>query len=95
MHPPFELNGESLTDKKVLFKAHPTGMPDDEMIIDGDVLYVDHERRIVCVCYLYGYKSLSDEVSYDDLLAIIDPKGEHMEIDRYSGRFIDLRDKAA
>ncbi|HEX5774543.1 MAG TPA: hypothetical protein VFY28_01100 [Candidatus Paceibacterota bacterium] len=94
MQKAYELNEDTLQGRKVIFKAHPTGEPNYEALTEGDVLYVRHERRIVCVCYLYGFKSLSDEVSYDDLLAIIDPAGEHMEIGNYAGRFIDLR-KAA
>lgn len=52
---------------------------------DGNVIYVDYVRHEVCVCYLDGYKSESDFIPYEDMIAVHDPEGEQMSFDHISG----------
>lgn len=48
---------------------------------DGNVIYVEPERKRVCVCYLDGYKSETEDIPYEDMLAAYDENGEMMTFD--------------
>ena len=45
---------------------------------DGNVIYVDKDRETVCVCYLEGYKSRSDIIPFEKMIAKADENGEEM-----------------
>ncbi len=61
-------------------------------IYDGSVIEVYEERKTALVCYLYGHRSCSDEVQFDNLLAAFDKeRGTELTIGRFSGPSIDLR----
>lgn len=49
-----------------------------EEVYDGNVIYVDNERKTVCVCYLEGYKSRSDIIPFEKMIAKADENGEEM-----------------
>lgn len=49
-----------------------------EEVYDGNVIYVDKERKTVCVCYLEGYKSRSDIIPFEKMIAKYDENGEEM-----------------
>ena len=49
-----------------------------EEVYDGNVIYVDNERKTVCVCYLEGYKSRTDDIPFDKMIAKFDENGEEM-----------------
>lgn len=52
-----------------------------EEVYDGNVIYIDNERKAVCVCYLEGYKSRSDIIPFDKMIAKADENGEEMLFD--------------
>lgn len=49
-----------------------------EEVYDGNVIYVDKDRKTVCVCYLEGYKSRSDVIPFEKMIAKYDENGEEM-----------------
>ncbi len=49
-----------------------------EEVYDGNVIYVDNERKSVCVCYLGGYKSRSVVIPFEKMIAKHDENGEEM-----------------
>lgn len=51
---------------------------DKEKVYDGNVIYVDNERKAVCVCYLEGYKSRTDDIPFGKMIAKADENGEEM-----------------
>lgn len=69
--------------ENVVFKVNPYG--DREDTFDGHVIYVDDEHKIVCVSYMYGYKSLSDDIPYSKMLAVYDEEGEYQRFDNVHG----------
>lgn len=50
-----------------------------EEVYDGNVIYVDNSRKSVCVCYLEGYKSRSDIIPFEKMIAKADENGEEMD----------------
>lgn len=53
--------------------------------MNGNVLYVDKQSKTVCVNYLYGYKSETEHVEYNDMLAVYNPDGKMMYFDNIYG----------
>ena len=51
----------------------------------GSVIYVLPEQKKVCICYLNGYKSESDFIPFEDMLAVANPNGEVMKFRNISG----------
>ncbi len=49
-----------------------------EEVYDGNVIYVDNERKTVCVCYLEGHKSRTDNIPFGKMIAKADENGEEM-----------------
>lgn len=49
-----------------------------EEIYDGNVISVNNERKTVCVCYLEGYKSRTDNIPFEKMIAKYDENGEEM-----------------
>ena len=85
---------EYLMKRTVLFLAdasHGTA-PMIGDIYEGTVVSIDEAKRIVMVCYLYGYQSRTDDVKFDNLLAVLDKEnGTELTVGRFSGPSIDLR----
>lgn len=61
----------------VVFKATVCAGGKEE-VYDGNVIYVDNDRNPVCVCYLEGYKSRSDIIPFEKMIAKADENGEEM-----------------
>lgn len=53
--------------------------------MDGSVVYVMPEKRIVCVGYMDGYKYLTEDVAYKDMIASYDKDGAVMRFDNIKG----------
>lgn len=49
-----------------------------EEVYDGNVIYVDNDRKVVCVCYLEGYKSRTDNIPFEKTIAKADKNGKEM-----------------
>ena len=56
----------------------------------GSVIYVLPNSREVCVCYLEGYKSRSENIPYEDMVACYDENGEMMFFDNIKGKSVLL-----
>ena len=56
----------------------------------GSVIYVLPNRREVCMCYLDGYKSRSENIPYEDMVACYDENGEIMSFDNIKGESVLL-----
>jgi hypothetical protein len=56
----------------------------------GSAIYVLPNRREVCVCYLDGYKSRSENIPYEDMVACYDENGEMMFFDNIKGKSVLL-----
>lgn len=56
----------------------------------GSVVYVLPNRREVCVCYLDGYKSRSENIPYEDMVACYDENGEMMSFNNIKGKSVLL-----
>jgi hypothetical protein len=52
---------------------------------DGHVVYVDDKNKRVCVNYLEGHKSRSDDLPYERVVARFNPNGEHRVFGVLSG----------
>lgn len=87
-----ELSAELLNGKTVLFKSNgPLFIDARETLRNGTVLSADDRRHLATICYLSGASTYTDDVPYDKLVAIADAGAPSVEIENYSGRFIDLR----
>lgn len=49
-----------------------------EETYDGNVISVNNERKTVSVCYLEGYKSRTDNIPFDKMIAKADENGKEM-----------------
>ena len=56
----------------------------------GSVIYVLPNRREACVCYLDGYKSRSENIPYEDMVACYDENGEMMSFNNIKGKSVLL-----
>lgn len=56
----------------------------------GSVIYVLPNSRKVCVCYLDGYKSRSENIPYEDMVACYDENGEMMSFNNIKGKSVLL-----
>lgn len=66
-------NGE-----QVVFKIY-SDILERKTPMDGTVIYVKNNK--VCVSYLYGYQSRTDDIPFEDMLAVYNPKGELMHFE--------------
>ncbi len=71
-------------NENVVFKVSVYG--DEEEIYDGNVLSVNKNNNTVTVCYLEGYHSRTDNISFKNMLAVYDENGEYMKFDNISGK---------
>lgn len=60
-------------------------LQEEEDFHDGNVIAVYPEMKKVCICYLEGYKSRSDEFPYEKVVAKYDENGERMKFGCLSG----------
>lgn len=56
----------------------------------GTVSFVNKNRKEVYVSWLNGYKNSSDNIPYEDMIAVYDDHGEMMKFDNISGKSILL-----
>lgn len=72
----------------IIFKTEYMG---EEVIVDGFISYINKEYKTAGVNYLYGLKSESDTISFDNIIAYPDKKkGTYQEIGGFSGYFINF-----
>lgn len=53
--------------------------------LDGSVMAVYEDRQKVLISYLLGYKGENEDVPFDRMIAVYDPKGQHMKFNNISG----------
>jgi len=56
---------------------------EEEETFDGNVISVDNDNKSVSVCYLEGYKSRTDVIPFNKMIAKHDPNGEEMKFGGY------------
>ena len=71
--------------EQVVFKIY-SDIYEEKRPMDGFVIYVNTDRRVVWVSYLEGYKDRSDAIPFEDMLAVYNPNGEMMNFDNISGK---------
>lgn len=55
----------------------------NENVWNGHIVYI--KGNMICVSILYGYKSTSEDVDFNDVLAVYDKNGEGVKIKSYVG----------
>lgn len=80
---------ELKVNAQVVFKIH-CDIYKRKIYEIGSVVYVLPNRREVCVCYLDGYKSQSEDIPYEDMVACYDENGEMMSFDNIKGKSVLL-----
>lgn len=73
----------------VIFKRY-CDILEEEDFQDGNVIAVYPEHGEVDICWLEGFKSRTDSVKYEKVIAKYDTNGEHMRFGAYSGKSILL-----
>lgn len=76
-------------NRPVVFKVDPY-YQGNKQVFDGTVLWVNKEQKTVCVIYLDGYRSRSDDIPYEDMIAAYDENGEMMQFDCITGKSVLL-----
>ena len=66
----------------VLFYVDPYSSGQKELE-QGTVIHVYEQK--VDVCYLYGYKSMTDMIPFEDLVSVYDENGEYQKFRNFSG----------
>lgn len=56
----------------------------------GTVLWVDQDKKTVAVAWLDGYKSRTEDIPYEDMLAMYDKSGTEMSFEHIHGPSIKL-----
>ena len=56
----------------------------------GSVIYVLPNSKTVAVSYLDGYRSATEDIPYEDMVACYDDTGNYMEFDNIKGRSVFL-----
>lgn len=74
---------------KVVFKIY-SDIYKDKIYEIGSVICIFPKTKKVCVCYLDGYKSLTEDIPYEDMVACYDDNGEMMSFDNIKGKSILL-----
>ena len=80
-----ELNSNDI----VIFKRY-CDILEKEDFQDGNVIAVYPERREIGICWLEGYKSRTDSIEYEKVIAKYDTNGKPMKFGVYSGTSILL-----
>jgi hypothetical protein len=52
----------------------------------GTIILIDRKAQTVNVCWLQGHHSRNDDVPFEDITAVYDPKGEHLKIGSFTGK---------
>lgn len=73
----------------VIFKRY-CDILEREDFQDGNIIAVYPEREEVDICWLEGYKSRTDSVKYEKVIAKFDINGKPMKFGIYSGKSILL-----
>lgn len=76
--------------EQVVFRVDPYYQGNKEVFF-GNVINVYPESKRVDVVYLEGYKSRTDTIPYNDMLAVYDENGELMSFGGVSGKSILLK----
>lgn len=53
--------------------------------IDGTVDFINTDKRLVSVSYLYGYNNMDAFIPYEDMLAVYNPDGKYMRFNGVEG----------
>lgn len=77
------MNREIKINDQILFLWNGWSGDEDESVFDGNVIRIDKDTVVVSI--LYGYKSSTEDVKTDRIIAIYDPKGTHNKFHGYSG----------
>ncbi len=88
------LNTAYLNGKNVLFNVAPSHAiePLTGRVHEGSVVGTCDKLRSSLVCFSFGHQSFTNEVSFDDIIAVADKvNGKQIEIDRFRGPYVDLR----
>lgn len=56
----------------------------------GTVLWIDQDEKTVAVAWLDGYKSRTEDIPYEDMLAMYDKNGTEMSFEHIHGPSITL-----
>lgn len=80
---------ELTKDSQVVFKVDPYYQGNKQTFY-GTVLWVNKDKRTVCVSYLEGYKYRSDDIPFEDMIAVYDESGEVMNFGGIKGPSILL-----
>ena len=83
-----------LNGKKALFNVDRSHAIDllEGRVHEGSIVGVCETLRSALICFSFGHQSFTNEVSFDDLIAIADKaNGKRVEIDRFSGPYVELK----
>lgn len=69
-------------NEQVVFLIH-SNIYGKKIYEEGNVIYVTDTH--VCVCWLDGYKSRSNDIPFSDMVAVYNPEGEYMTFDYIKG----------
>ena len=72
----------------VVFKIY-SDIYKEKIYETGNVIYVLPNIKEVCVCYLKGFKSLTENIPYEDMVACYDENGETMSFDKLKGKMVE------
>lgn len=76
-------------ERAVVFKVDPYHEGYKETYY-GEVVSIDRNQKTVCVSYLARNKGRSDIISFDDMIAAYDRKGEMMNFNGIKGKSVLL-----
>lgn len=72
------------TNRSVLFylysNIHKKKIPEV-----GHVVQINKNNKTITICYLYGYKSQTDDIPYTDIIATYDKNGTFIKFHNISG----------
>lgn len=77
--------GSLKAGESVVFKLY-SDIYNKKIPMDGTVIYVNTDRKVVWVSYLEGYKDRSDAIPFEDMLAVHNPNGPMMHFDNIYGK---------
>ena len=68
----------------VVFKVY-NDIYKEKRPIDGTVDFINTDKRLVSVSYLYGYKNMDAFIPYEDMLAVYNPNGKYLQFGGVEG----------
>ena len=69
----------------VVCKYTPTGF-NTEYTIDGSVVWVDTDNKIVEVSIMEGYKECFHKIPFNKMLGVYNPTGEYLDFNGVKGK---------